>query len=62
MTMRHVGTQTFNLAYDAENRLVSVTGAATASFVHDANGNMTMRQLGLRPSISRMTPKTASSQ
>ncbi|HPP62404.1 MAG TPA: RHS repeat-associated core domain-containing protein [Anaerolineales bacterium] len=42
MTSRHVfeGTQfkDYTLNYDAENRLVSVTGAATASFVYDGDG------------------------
>ncbi|WKZ50323.1 MAG: RHS repeat-associated core domain-containing protein [Anaerolineales bacterium] len=41
MTSRHVfeGTQfnDYTLNYDAENRLVSVTGAATASFVYDGD-------------------------
>lgn len=34
-----VGGQTFNLSYDAKNRLVSVSGAVTASFVHNSDGN-----------------------
>ena len=38
MTSRHVGSQNFTLTYDAENRLVSVTGAATASFIYDGDG------------------------
>jgi RHS repeat-associated protein len=38
MTSRTVGGQSYTLAYDAENRLVSVSGAATASFVYDADG------------------------
>jgi RHS repeat-associated protein len=38
MTTRTVNGQIYNLAYDAENRLVSVTGAATANFVYDADG------------------------
>ena len=29
----------YNLTYDAENRLTSVSGAATASFVYDGDGN-----------------------
>ncbi len=36
---RTVGGNTFTLHYDAENRLVSVSGAATASFVYDGDGN-----------------------
>jgi RHS repeat-associated protein len=38
MTSRNVGGQSFTLVYDTENRLVSVTGAATASFYYDADG------------------------
>jgi YD repeat-containing protein len=30
--------ETYNLEYDAENILISVTGAATASFTYDADG------------------------
>ncbi len=36
---RTVGGSTYTLIYDAENRLVSVSGAATASFTYDADGN-----------------------
>ena len=39
MTSRTVNGQTFNFGYDAENRLVSVSGAAVASFVYDGDGN-----------------------
>jgi len=35
MTQRAVGGQTYNPGYDAENCLISVSGATTASFVHD---------------------------
>jgi RHS repeat-associated protein len=38
MTYRQANGQTYNLAYDAENRLIQVTGAATASFVYDGDG------------------------
>jgi RHS repeat-associated protein len=38
MSLRQVGGQTYNLAYDAENRLAQVSGAATASFVYDGDG------------------------
>jgi hypothetical protein len=38
MTSRYVGGQSFTLNYDAENRLVSVTGASTANFYYDADG------------------------
>jgi len=36
----------FTLQYDAENRLVSVTGAATASFVYDADGKQVKSTVG----------------
>lgn len=39
-TTRQVEGQTFNLSYDAENRLATVTGPSlTASFVYDGDGN-----------------------
>ncbi|RJP48658.1 MAG: hypothetical protein C4583_13840 [Anaerolineaceae bacterium] len=38
MTSRNVGGQSFTLNYDAENRLVSVSGAATAEFDYDGDG------------------------
>ena len=42
MTSRHIvdqsGTKDFTLNYDAENRLASVTGAATANFTYNADG------------------------
>jgi RHS repeat-associated protein len=38
MTSRNVGGQINTLMYDAENRLISVSGAATASFSYDADG------------------------
>jgi hypothetical protein len=42
MTSRHVLEETtfkdYTLNYDAENRLVSVSGSATASFVYDGDG------------------------
>src|SRR4030065_2209133 len=33
------GGGNYTLGYDAENRLVSVTGAATATFYYDGDGN-----------------------
>jgi RHS repeat-associated protein len=36
---RTIGTNTYNLIYDAENRLTAVSGATTASFVYDGDGN-----------------------
>ena len=39
MTKRIAGdNNTFEFTYDAENRLVSVSGSATASFVYDGDG------------------------
>jgi RHS repeat-associated protein len=38
MTSRYMNGQSFTLNYDAENRLVSVSGASTANFVYDADG------------------------
>ena len=36
---RYVGGSSYGLTYDAENRLVGVTGVATAIFVYDGDGN-----------------------
>ncbi len=38
MTQRVIVGSTYNLAYDAENRLSTVSGAASASFVYDGDG------------------------
>jgi len=35
----NVGGGNYTLGYDAENRLVSVSGAATATFYYDGDGN-----------------------
>ena len=43
---RNASGQSFTLNYDAENRLVSVTGAATASFVYDADGKQVKSIVG----------------
>ena len=41
MVRRKIGspTTTYNLAYDAESRMVGVSGAVTASFVYDGDNN-----------------------
>ena len=39
MRRRTIGGVVYTLTYDAENRLVSVSGVATASFTYDADGN-----------------------
>jgi hypothetical protein len=49
MTQRVVGGQTFNLTDDAENRLVSVTGAATAAFDYDADGKQVKGTVSSQP-------------
>ncbi len=40
------GYQTRCLLYDAENRLTSVSGAATATFVYDGDGNRVKATFG----------------
>jgi RHS repeat-associated protein len=44
MVRRNIGLKTYNLAYDAENRLTQVSGAAAATFNYDGDGQ---RVLGL---------------
>ena len=39
MTTRTVSGSTYTLGYDYENRLTSVSGAATATFTYDGDGN-----------------------
>ena len=39
MTTRTASGSTYTLGYDAENRLSSVSGAATATFTFDGDGN-----------------------
>ena len=46
MTQRVIGGSTYNLAYDAENRLTQVTEAATATFVYDGDGKRVKAVLG----------------
>jgi RHS repeat-associated protein len=43
---RNVGGSSYILSYDAENRLVSVSGAATATFVYDGDGNRVKGTVG----------------
>jgi RHS repeat-associated protein len=38
MVRRNIGANTYNLTYDAENRLTQVSGAAVASFGYDGDG------------------------
>lgn len=46
MTGRTVGGQSFTLVYDAENRLVQVSGAVAASFVYDGDGSRVKGTVG----------------
>ncbi len=47
MTQRVIGGNTYNLSYDAENRLVSVSGPSlSASFVYDGDGNRVQSTIG----------------
>jgi YD repeat-containing protein len=46
LTRRVVGGQTCTLAYDAENRLVGVSGAVTATFVYDGDGQRVLATIG----------------
>ena len=39
MTTRVIGGSTYNLIYNTENHLTGVSGAATASFIYDGDGN-----------------------
>ncbi len=45
---RNVSGSSYTLSYDAENRLVGVTGAATATFVYDGDGNRVKATGGYR--------------
>ncbi len=47
MTVRNYGGGVvYNLSYDAENRLTAVSGAATATFVYDGDGNRVKGTVG----------------
>ena len=39
MTSRYVSGSSYTLSYDAQNRLASVSGAASATFTYDGDGN-----------------------
>lgn len=45
-TSRNVGGSSYTLNYDAENRLVGVSGAVTATFVFDGDGNRVKGTVG----------------
>ena len=46
MTQRVIGGSTYNLSYDPENRLVGVSGAATATFTYDGDGKRVKATVG----------------
>ena len=46
MTQRTVNGQTYNLSYDAENRLTGVSGASTASFTYNGDGERVVSTVG----------------
>src|SRR4030065_456774 len=46
MITRVVAGQTYNLSYDPENRLVGVSGAASATFVYDGDGKRVKATIG----------------
>jgi len=43
---RNVSGNSYTLSYDAENRLVGVSGAASATFVYDGDGNRVKATVG----------------
>ncbi len=45
-TTRNVGGSSYTLSYDAENRLVSMAGTATATFWYDGDGNRVKGSIG----------------
>jgi YD repeat-containing protein len=46
MTTRTENSGAYDLSYDAKNRLTSVSGAASATFVYDGDGNRVKATLG----------------
>lgn len=46
MRRRTIGSNIYTLTYDAENRLIGVSGAATAVFVYDADGGRVKSTFG----------------
>ena len=46
MTTRTVSGSTYTLGYDEEYRLTSVSGAATATFTYDGDGNRVKSVIG----------------
>ncbi len=51
MTQRNLGNQAFNLAYDAENRLVQVSGTVTATFGYDGDGKRVLATEGVTTTV-----------
>ncbi len=51
MTQRVVGGQTYNLAYDPENHMTSVSGAAAATFTYNGDGQRISATEGLTTTV-----------
>ena len=49
---RVVGGTTYNLGYDAENRLTTVSGGATATFVYGPDGERVKGTVGTSPAVT----------
>jgi RHS repeat-associated protein len=47
MTQRNVAAGTYNLAYDAENHLVEVSGVVTATYVYNGDGERVLASTGI---------------
>lgn len=46
MTQRYISGQTYNLSYDAENHMTGVSGAASASFAYNGDGQRVIATVG----------------
>jgi hypothetical protein len=51
MTYRQVSGQAFNLAYDAENRTVQVSGAVTETFKYNGEGQRIIASQGMTTTV-----------
>jgi hypothetical protein len=51
MTTRLVNGQAFNLAYDAENRMVQVSGAVNETFQYNGDGQQVIATQGVTPTV-----------
>ncbi|MEW5871177.1 MAG: hypothetical protein AB1894_18020 [Chloroflexota bacterium] len=51
MTQRVVGGQTFNLGYDPENHMISVSGAAAAAYTYTGDGQRIVATEGVTTTV-----------